>query len=281
MTTYETILYERRDNIARITLNRPEKLNAVNVTLTRELDEAIAEAEADDEVKVVILKGAGRAFCAGHDLSEIYFVYGGGVRKEDRRPSQRARLHWDRWAVHNHHCWKPTIAQVHGYCIGEAFYIQMACDLTIATEDALMGHPEQRLGFAGAHPMVIPEILLIGQKRMRELSLTGRLITGKEAEAWGLVNRAVPADKLAEETERLARAICLLPKDGLAIGKAQTHLAYDPLGMTSSFVQGFIGHTLFTNLRWEEGEYNFVRERREKGTKAAFHERDARYRDVT
>ncbi|HKZ50547.1 MAG TPA: enoyl-CoA hydratase/isomerase family protein [Dehalococcoidia bacterium] len=282
MATYETVLYERQGNIAHISLNRPERLNAFNEAMIGELQSALKEAEADDDVKVVILKGSGRAFSAGIDLSIVFLVYGGGTRKDDPKPSQRSRLHWDRLVFHDLlktilYCWKPTIAQVQGYCIGEAFYVQMACDLTIAAEDAKMGHSEQRLGFAGAHPMIIPEVLLIGQKRMRELSLTGRLITAREAEAWGLINRAVPPEQLEAEVERTAQAVCLLPRDGLAVGKAQTHLAYEALGMTTSFVQGYIGHTLFTNLRWEEGEYNFIRERREKGAKAAFHERDARY----
>ncbi|MCX5999712.1 MAG: enoyl-CoA hydratase/isomerase family protein, partial [Chloroflexi bacterium] len=108
--------------------------------------------------------------------------------------------------------------------------------------------------------------------------LTGKIITGKEAAEIGLVNKAVPLANLDEETMKLAKAITLLPRDGIAIGKATRHLIYDRMGMISDFIPGYISHTMFTNLRWEPDEYNFFKERRDKGSaKEAFKQRDARY----
>lgn len=288
MSEYKYIIYEKDGQIARIILNRPEKLNVWDFPgqggMQDEFYDALGKAEDDDDIKVVIIKGAGRAFSAGHDLNTVYFVYGGGTGKPgERRPSQRARLHVDRKWIEGCHmrllyCPKVTIAAVHGYCIGEGLAVALACDIFIAAEDAQIGCAEQRLGFAGSGIGYIPILMLsVGLKRARELLLTGRLISGAEAERIGLVAKAVPRDKLDEEAERIAKAVTLLPRDGIAIGKAMTQLVYDSLGLTTGHIIGYIGHTLFTNLRFEPDEFNFIKERREKGTKVAFHERDARY----
>ena len=283
---YKYVIYERNGNIAKITLNRPDKLNAFPFYggITADFHAALDEAEEDDDVKVVIIKAAGRAFSAGHDLEEVGFVYGMGTGKTgERRPSQRIRLKIDRHGFCENHRRlflfpKVTIAQVHGFCIGEGLIVATCCDLTIAAEDAQIGHTEQRLGFSGSGIGTVPLLMLaVGWKRGRELLLTGRQISGKEAAEIGLVNKAVPADKLDEEVQKAAEAICLLPRDGIAIGKAMTHAVYDSIGLTSGFTHGYIGHTLFTNLRWEEDEYNFFKERRAKGAKAGFHGRDERY----
>jgi enoyl-CoA hydratase len=152
--------------------------------------------------------------------------------------------------------------------------------MTIAAEDAKIGHSEQRLGFSGAMYVFPIEIALIGQKRARELLLTGKLIDGKEAERIGLVNQVVPADQLEAETRKLARSMTLLPRDGIAIGKATARLAYDSMGLSSAFGQGYLGHTLFTNIRYEPGEFNFIKRRRDVGMREAVKERDARYKGL-
>jgi enoyl-CoA hydratase len=152
--------------------------------------------------------------------------------------------------------------------------------MTIAAEDAKIGHSEQRLGFSGTMYVFPIEVALIGQKRARELLLTGKLIDGKEAERIGLVNQVVPADQLEAETRKLARSMTLLPRDGIAIGKATARLAYDSMGLSSAFGQGYIGHTLFTNIRYEPGEFNFIKRRRDVGMREAFKERDARYKGL-
>ena len=287
----ETLIYEKMDyaegSIVTLTMNKPETLNALNIEFSREIDDALTKVEQDDDVKVVVIKGSGKAFSAGYDLGRVYFVYGGGTgKKEDktRRPSQRSRLAYDRWRSESLRriflLDKITIAQVHGYCIGGGLYMSLCCDMTIAAEDAKIGHSEQRLGFSGAMYIFPIEVMLIGQKKARELLLTGKLIDGKEAERIGLVNYAVPANKLEEETQKLAQSMTLLPRDGIAVGKAAARLAYDSLGMNSAFGQGYIGHTMFTNLRFEEGEFNFIKRRRDVGVREAVKERDARYKGL-
>ena len=287
----ETLIYEKEDfeegSMVTITMNKPETLNALNIEFSREIDDAITEVEHDDDVKVVVFKGAGKSFSCGYDLGRVYFVYGGGSGKPEdksRRPSQRSRLAYDRWRSDSLRriflLDKITIAQVHGYCIGGGLYMSLCCDMTIAAEDAKIGHSEQRLGFSGAMYVFPLEVALIGQKRARELLLTGKLIDGIEAERIGLVNQVYPADQLDTETRKLARSMTLLPRDGIAIGKATARLAYDSMGISSAFGQGYIGHTLFTNIRYEEGEFNFIKRRRDVGMREAVKERDARYKGL-
>jgi enoyl-CoA hydratase len=288
---YKYIIYETEGNIAKITLNKPEKLNAFQ-WLGRgedaaEVWAAFDQAADDDDVKVIILKGAGRAFTVGHDLSKVGFRYGMGTGKRgERRPSQRIRLKYDKMGMDDNmmHVFlnpKITISQLHGYCIGGGIYFPLLTDLAVAAEDAQLGLTEQRLGFAGSGVLGITHLILhVGMKRALELLLTGKTITGKEAAEMGLVNKAVPADKLEEETMKLAKAMTLLPRDGIAIGKATRHFIYDRLGLISDFIPAYVSHTLFTNLRWEPDEYNFFKERRDKGTRTGFKGRDERYKGL-
>jgi len=287
----ETLIYEKEDfeegSVVTLTMNKPETLNALNIEFSREIDDALTMVEEDDDVKAVVLKGAGKSFSSGYDLGRVYFVYGGGSgKKEDktRRPSQRSRLAYDRWRSESlrriFNLSKITIAQVHGYCIGGGLYMSLCCDMTIAAEDAKIGHSEQRLGFSGAMYAFPIEVMLIGQKRARELLLTGKLIDGTEAERIGLINQVVPADQLEAETRKLAQSMTLLPRDGIAIGKACARLAYDSMGLSSAFGQGYLGHTMFTNTRYEPEEFNFLKRRRDVGVKDAIRERDARYKDL-
>jgi enoyl-CoA hydratase len=291
MMSSETLIYEKEDfeegSMVTLTMNKPDTLNALNIEFSREIDEALTKVEEDDDVKVVVFKGSGKSFSSGYDLGRVYFVYGGGTGKvEDktRRPSQRSRLAYDRWRSESLRriflLNKITIAQVHGYCIGGGLYMSLCCDMTIAAEDAKIGHSEQRLGFSGAMYVFPIEVALIGQKRARELLLTGKLIDGKEAERIGLVNQVVAPDQLEAETRKLARSMTLLPRDGIAIGKATARLAYDSMGLSSAFGQGYIGHTLFTNIRYEQDEFNFIKRRRDVGMREAIKERDARYKGL-
>ncbi|MFC1923998.1 enoyl-CoA hydratase/isomerase family protein [Chloroflexota bacterium] len=284
---HDKVLYEKDGNIARITFNYADKLNVFDFPgqggLMDQFYSVLGKAEEDDDIKVVIVKGSGRAFTAGHDLNTVGFVYGMGTGKPgERRASQRIRLNVDRiWFNHHMKLFlhpKITITQIHGICVGEGILMLPLFDLAIAAEDAQIGHTEQRLGFAGSGVPSIPALIMtIGLKRTLDMMLTGRKLSGTEAEKIGLVNKAVPADKLDEETDKLAQAITLLPRDGIAIGKATRHLIYDRLGLVSGFSAGYVSHTLFTNLRWEPDEYNFFKERRDKGAKAGFHGRDERF----
>ena len=276
---YKNLIYERDGYIARIIFNRPEKMNAISLETTRELDKVITEAEEDDEVKVIIFKGAGRCFSAGFDLSEAGFIYGMKEPKPGEkltgRPSQRIRLRLDRFTQgelfrHVMLCPKVTIVQAHGYCLGGGIMIAEKCDLILASEDCKFGFAEERLGTGGItmSPMLV---LRVGLTKALELQITGKQIDGKEAERIQLINRAVPADQLETEVEDLARAISLYSRDGIAIAKVSRHSVYDMMGVTQWFTTSYWTHTLFTNMKWEPDEYNFFKERRDKGTKFAAH----------
>lgn len=287
---YKYVISEKTGEIATITLNRPEKLNAFDFPgqggLFDDLYAALEEASDDDVVKVIIIKAAGRAFSAGHDLTTVGFVYGMGTGKAgEERPGQHIRLKVDRrWTEHHQKlllCPKITVAQIHGNCIGEGSVIMEMCDYAIAAEDAKISHAEQRLGFSGSGMNLLPLYFSVGLKRARDLLLSGRTISGKEAEAMGLVTRAVPADRLNEEVLKLARELTLLPRDGIAVGKTTTHLIYDLLGLTSGWALGYMSHSFFTNVRFQPGEFSFFKERRNKGTRDAFHKRDDRYGNPT
>ena len=281
---YETLLYEKKGKIVTITLNRPDKLNAINIQLRRDMMDAIKEINNDDDVVVAIIKGSGKAFSAGHDLTEVYFRYGAGVGKPgERRPSQRVRLHGDDELLGEYlktvmYCWKVTIAQVHGKCVAGANYLHTMCDITIAAEDAQFAFTEQRLAFGGTTPILLPQMMATGWRRARYLLLTGKTFSGKEAAQIGFISHAVPADQLEEEVTLTAEAVCLHGRDAIAIGKAHTHMVYDRMGFADSFKQGVIMHTMATNVRWEEDEYNFIRARRESGAKEGFHELHDRFR---
>lgn len=281
----DLILYEKKGRVAYITINRANKKNAINLSMMEDILAAVEEVEKDDDVAVAVFNANGDSFSSGFDLEMVYFIYGGGTgKKSERRPSQRARLHLDSKLLEYFrkilYCWKPTICRVQGHCIGGGLYLATATDITVATEDALIGHPEQRLAFGGATFLLIPQIMLMGQKRARELLLTGKLLSGKEAEEIGYINHAYPADKIDEEIDKLTKAICLMPRDAIAVGKMQTRLAFDRLGFSDNFSQAFIGHTMSTNIRFEDDEYNFLRERRQQGARTAFHQRDARYKGL-
>ena len=284
---YRFILYETQGNIARLVLNRPA-LNTWDYPgqggIADEFYSALAQAAEDDQVKAVIIKGAGRVFSAGHDFA-TGDIYRQAPETGARRVAQRTRLRINRRWVEAHQSLlyfpKVTIAAVHGYCMGEGLAVALACDILLVAEDCQIGPAEQRLGAGGAGIGYIPILMLsVGLKRAREMLLQGRLLSGREAERAGLAARCVPAEKLDEEAENLARAVCLLPRDGLAIGKAMTHLVYDRLGLSRGFILGYLGTALFTNAVYEEDEYNFYRERRHQGVKAAITRRESRYQGL-
>jgi len=284
---YDHLILEKKDYIARVTLNHPDRLNAMCPELNDEISKAIHEVNEDDDVKVVIFKGAGRALCAGADLTKVGFVYGWKAPKPgetSKKPSMRARLHFDGKTFFNQCqelllCQKVTIAQAHGYLLGAGLNFFMNCDLLIASEDCKLGHVEERLGLAGATitPMMI---LRCGYTRAMELCITGKMIDGIEACRVGMVNRAVPADKLEDEVNRLAAGIAKYPKDGIALGKVSRQIIYDMMGITSGLTHSYVMHTLQTNITFEPDEFNFFKARRDMGVKDAAHGKHDFYKDL-
>lgn len=279
------VVVEKEGPIARLILNRPQKHNAMRFADLDTLVAALNNAEDDDDIKVIILKGRGPSFCAGHDYDDAAKSYGlempadGG---KPRRPSLRSRLARDRKLGNNYMAFqnslKPVIAQVHGHCTGAGIYLVELVDLAIAADDAQFSHAEQRLGLAGNTWHLNAQILMYGAKKARELLLLGDAFDGREAERIGLVNRSVPLAEVEPTVESWAKRIAQHPRDALVTGKAMHQMALDSLGGTQQFIRGYVGHTLGTSLRFEEDEFNFLRERRNEGTNAAFKNRDKRFK---
>jgi enoyl-CoA hydratase len=204
-----TVQFGKRGPLAEIRLNRPDKLNAVNATMLQELGAALDDAERDDAVRVILLSGNGRAFSSGFDLSGTEREEGISKKESVRRELQRdfdlIMRFWD--------CPKPTIAAVHGYCLGSSMEISAVCDITIAADDCRFGAPEVRFG-SGIVCLILPWI--IGLKNAKEILLEGSTeIDARRAQAIGLVNRVVAPADLMDEARRLAREIAL--NDPLAV----------------------------------------------------------------
>jgi enoyl-CoA hydratase len=285
-TEADAVLLERRGPVARLVLNRPARHNALRFADLDRLVALLHEAEEDDDVRVIVLAGRGPSFCSGHDYDDAARSYGlepGSGGGPPRRPSQRSRLATDRRLGMNYMAFqyslKPVIAQVHGACMGAGLYLVELTDLAIAADSTRFSHAEQRLGLAGNTWQLNTEILLYGPKRARELMLLGEDFDGRQAAAWGLVNRSVPEAELAVTVDDWANRIARHPRDALVTAKAVHQMALDSLGGTQQFWRGTVGHTLGTNLRLEDDEFNFLRERSRHGTRAAFRDRDARFGD--
>lgn len=197
---FETIIYEKKDNVAWITFNRPDKLNAQNRTLMAEVVAALEQAKDDDEVQVIVLTGAGdRAFSAGADITMFLEWTPVDVidwSKATKRPYTFVR-----------EIPKPVIAMVNGLALGGGCEMAMGCDIIIASENARFGQPEISVGVipGGAGTQMLPR--LVGEKKAKEMVLTGDPITADEALRLGLVNKVVPADKLRETVEEIIKKL--------------------------------------------------------------------------
>jgi enoyl-CoA hydratase len=197
---YTTLLYDLTAPILRLTISRPDKLNALNATVIAELGDAVSRIEGDDAVRGVIVTGAGpKAFVAGADIGELA---GQGPMEGKARglAGQQMMRRLER-------CGKPVIAAVNGFALGGGCELAMACHLRVASENAKFGQPEVKLGIAPGYGGTVRLPRLVGRGRALELLLTGATIDAAEAYRIGLVNRVVPADRLLEEAEQLLRTI--------------------------------------------------------------------------
>ena len=283
------VLFEKdkERKIASITLNRPETLNACNLAMWDRINHLVQEVDEDEDVKVLIFKGRGRCFSSGHDVSELGYMHGYGSGEHgERRPSQRQRIFIDcnhfmgkrGWCQTILDCKKATIAQVHSYCYGGGLNIVLESDLAVAAEDSLFTHPGWR--YIGPSTDVWLMLETLGLKKAKEMMLTGTPINASEALECGLVNKVVPLDKLEEETMKLAETMASLPFDGIVIGKVQFEAALEAMGMGSALTASYILHCLQTGIRYEPGEFNLFRERREKGVKGALVSREKHYKEI-
>jgi enoyl-CoA hydratase len=269
--TYEAIQYDASNQIARITLNRPERLNAINFTMTSELRAAVAAANDDAGVRVIVLSGAGRAFCAGYDLDW-------GTKGEDA--SQRAMGgQWD--PVRDYlgmsrnvraymALWespKPVIAQVHGWCVGGGTDMALCSDLIFMCDDAQIGYPPARVW---GEPTTAMWVYRLGLEHAKRLVLTGESLTGADAERLGLASKAVPASDLAQHVDTFARKLATIPLSQLVMSKLLVNQAYENMGLRTTqligtVMDGIARHTpdgiAWRDMAMKEGFREAVRRR--------------------
>jgi enoyl-CoA hydratase len=252
---FQTLLYEVRDRIATLTLNRPDRLNAIGEHTGRELREAVALANADDAVHVIVLRGAGRAFCAGYDLKD--FAEGDSPWNQGmpwdpmidfRMMKQNTDDFMSLWRSY-----KPTIAQVHGYAVAGGSDIALCCDFTVMAEDAKIGYPPARVWGC---PTTAMWVYRLGAEKAKRMLLTGDLVDGREARAMGLVLDAVPAERLEARVLELARRMAGVPRNQLMMQKLMINQAYDNMGLASTQMLS----TLFDGITRHSPEGTWFRE---------------------
>ena len=262
------VLLETRGPAAWITLNRPDKLNAMNGAVVRQLRQRLGEVAKDDDVKVVVLTGAGRAFSAGYDIAEEV-----GDRIETAAQwravlAEDVDLAMQLWSLD-----RPTIAAVRGWCLAGACELAMACDLVVATEDARFGEPEIRYG-SGPVALLMPFVL--GQKKTNELLFTGDTIDAAEAHRCGLVNRVVESDELEAAVEELVRKISPTPLAVLKLTKLALIRAYEAMGLRSAVATN-LDLSAMLNAADTPEQREFDRIVAAEGLRAALRWRDERY----
>lgn len=219
---YQTIVYELKDHIAHITLNRPEVMNAVNQQMRREIIDACEQVRHNPQVRVCIFTGAGdRAFSTGFDLKERTSDAEASTLFGQRHAERQPGIHFHHQAISSLD--KPTIAAIRGYAVGGGLEVALACDIRVAAEDAKLGMMEVRRGRLGASGGTQRLPRLIGTAKALELCLTGELVDAVEAFRLGLVNRVVPVEELMPTAEEIAAKICLgAPLSVIAIKEAIT-----------------------------------------------------------
>jgi enoyl-CoA hydratase/carnithine racemase len=278
---YETLLYDSDAAIATITLNRPERLNTIVPPMPDELEAAVRRATLDAQVKVIVLRGAGRAFCAGFDFA-------GGFHHWDEHLTTDGA--WDpgkdfMLATSNvgavpkfMSLWrtpKPVIAQVHGWCVGGGSDMALCADLVIASEDARLGTPYSRMWGCYLTGMWIYRL---GLTKAKELALSGRPLSGSEAAAEGLINAAVPFARLEAEVRERAEQLAALPLSQLGAMKLIVNQAYENMGLASTQTLGAILDGLMRNT---PDAQQFIETAATEGVRAAIEHRDGPWGDYS
>jgi enoyl-CoA hydratase len=227
----QTVLYESGDRVATLTLNRPQRLNAIVPKLIEELNAALDRAQGDGEVRVIRLRGAGRSFCAGYDID-----WGAEVMQQ-----VDAEGPWDpildyqtmsRYVDTYMRLWrspKPVIAQVHGFCVGGGTDFALCSDLIVCADDCRIGYPPARVW---GSPTTAMWIYRLGLERAKRLLLTGDPIDGKRAAEWGLASQSVPEGELEEAGFALSRRVAQLPANQLQMMKLLVNQAYEQMGLS-------------------------------------------------
>lgn len=280
--SYETLRYDTADAIATITLNRPERLNTIVPPMPEELEAAVHEASADTEIKVIVLRGAGRAFCAGFD-------FGGGFHHWDEQMTTDGA--WDPGKDFTMatspslgvvprfmSLWrspKPVIAQVHGWCVGGGSDLALCADLVIASEDARIGTSYSRMWGCYLTGMWLYRL---GLTRAKEYALTGRPLSGSEAVEAGLINAAVPFERLEQEVRKRAEQLASIPISQLTAMKLIVNQAYENMGLASTQLLGPVLDGLMRNT---PDAHRFIELAEREGVGAAVAQRDGLFADYS
>jgi enoyl-CoA hydratase len=267
-----TLTYEVADRVATITLNRPDRLNAINDQMPGEIRQAVEAANRDDDAHVIVLTGAGRAFCSGYDLKDY-------AEAEDAPYSQE--MPWDPtidfdlmyrntqdfmslWRSH-----KPTIAKVRGFAVAGGSDIALCCDLIVMADDAKIGYPPARVWGC---PTTAMWVYRVGAEQAKRMLFTGDLITGSEAKEMGLVVDSVPEQQLDDRVQQLVDRVKGVPRNQLMMQKLMVNQAYDNMGLASTQMMA----TLFDGITRHSPEGMWFKERAEEaGFQQAVAERDS------
>jgi enoyl-CoA hydratase/carnithine racemase len=278
MPTYEAILYQKQRGGVLITLNRPNALNAMNEELMNELDEALAQAESDPEIRAVVITGSGRAFSVGEDISgddaETAWPYGipegsslnatyNKFRDADRKDILGRQLY--RWQYP-----KPLIGAVSGWCLGAASWLALTCHLTIATDDAVFGQPQVR---HGANTDFI-WVALAGFKNALRYSLTGDHVDAQEALRIGLVNQVVPKDQLLETAFQFVERVARIPPETVKINLHISTLGLEMMGLRKAWTLNAELAAMARLSKREEFNKHLEEAKKNGGVQAFVQERD-------
>jgi enoyl-CoA hydratase len=265
-------------HVARLTIDNPDRRNAYDPAMRRTMAAYLEELAVDDDIKVVIVRGANGVFSTGADMANSYSWYESDEPR--RRPSQRRRLSVDRESFGFYHEFltfpKVTVAQVETYALGGAFELALMSDLAVVGRDAKLGMPgAQLLGPALGNLHLFFHRL--GPVLARRLLLTGDVVTAGELEHLGLFTDVCDPDAVAERAEAWAGKVARMPADGLAIAKTSFSLVEQTMAYAGEEATGYLVHAFATNLRFEDDEFNFVKTRAKVGTSDAFKERDRHF----
>lgn len=269
---------DHETHIARLTLNNPERKNSYDPEMRRAMRAAMDDVANDDDMKVLLLRGAGSVFCTGADMRNAYSWY--ETKGDDRRPSQRRKIAVDRESFSFYHDYigfpKATVAQIEGYALGGGFELALASDISVAGRNAKVGMPAAR--FLGP---VIGNIHLffhrLGPVLAKRLLLTGETPEVSELSKPDVFSEVVAPEHVASRTEELAALVAKMPADGIVIAKEAYRLVEQSQAYQGEESASVLFHAFATNLRFEQDEFNFVRERGQSSTTESFKRRDAHF----
>ena len=280
--SFQTLRYDKADAVATITLNRPERLNTIVPPMPEELEAAVNTAIGDPEVKVIVLRGAGRAFCAGFDFGEGFHHWDDELTTDgewDPGKDFAVATSQSLGAVPRFmSLWrspKPVIAQVHGWCVGGGSDMALCADLVIASEDARIGTSYSRMWGCYLTGMWLYRL---GLTRAKEYALTGRPLSGSEAVEAGLINAAVPFERLEAEVYERARQLATVPASQLAAMKLIVNQAYENMGLASTQLLGPVLDGLMRNT---PDARSFIELAEREGVGAAVTRRDEVFGDYS